>query len=603
MALLNMQGVSLRFGSEQLLDRVALNIEEGDRISLVGRNGAGKSSLLKLLNGDISPDEGDISYYRGTRLAYLPQEVPQTMSGRVVDSVSAGLSTTPQAASLTDSDRHQVVGRILSHLNLDPQADCAVLSGGQKRRVLLAHALVHTPDILLLDEPTNHLDIDSICWMENYLLRHCKTLLFVTHDRAFLRRIANRIVDLDRGQLAQWACDYDTFLRRKAELLHDEGVHRAAFDKKLAKEEVWIRQGIKARRTRDEGRVRALMAMREERRSRRYAEGQVRLQIQRGEASGRKVIEAKGLSFAYGADPPLVTQFTTRIMRGDKIGVIGANGSGKTTLLKLLTGQLSPTEGELLLGTKVNMAYFDQHRSQLNDLETVAEHAGWGMDTVTIDGKRRHIISYLRDFLFTPDRANSPVSALSGGERNRLLLAMLFARPSSLLVMDEPTNDLDVETLELLEEQLSNYQGTVLLVSHDRAFLDNVVTSVFVMQGAGVVGECVGGYSDWLKENAGTGTAKARKPRGTALQEARDAARFGFKQNRELSGLPQKIEKLEQEQQALYLKMAAADYFRTPPGELAADKEREENLIRELDTVYERWEELESLRDRKPISS
>ena len=599
MGLLSMHGVSLSFGSQPLLDRVDLNIEEGDRISLVGRNGAGKSSLLKLLNGEIPPDEGEIRSQRDVRIAYLPQEVPQAMSGPVSEAVESGLHKARHAREETATDGHQVVGRVLSHLGLDPHTDCAVLSGGQKRRVVLARTLVREPDILLLDEPTNHLDIDSICWMETFLLRHCKTLMFVTHDRAFLRRLATRIVDLDRGRLAHWACDYDTFLRRKADLLHDENVSRAAFDKKLAKEEEWIRQGIKARRTRDEGRVQALMAMREERRARRYAEGQARLQLQQGERSGRKVIQAKAISFAYGDQPPLVENFTTQIMRGDKIGVIGPNGSGKTTLLKLLTAQLAPTQGELVLGTKVEMAYFDQHRAQLNDSETVAENAGQGMDSVTIDGKSRHIISYLRDFLFTPDRATSPVSVLSGGERNRLLLAMLFAKPSNLLVMDEPTNDLDVETLELLEEQLANYRGTVLMVSHDRAFLDNVVTSVFVMQGAGVVGEYIGGYDDWLKAKSGTEAPASKKARGGTQPGTRTAALFGFKQNRELSALPGKIEKLEEKQQALHLKMAAPGYFRTPPEEIAADRQAEENLTRELDRAYHRWEELETLRDRR----
>ncbi|NQU38921.1 MAG: ATP-binding cassette domain-containing protein [Lentisphaerae bacterium] len=596
MALLNIDGVSLSFGGARLLDRVSLNIEEGDRISLVGRNGTGKSSLLKLLQGDLAPDEGEIRHHRDVRIAYLPQEVPHDMAGEVIDVVSAGALTARHAAEQGEAYAHQVVGRILSHLGLDPHADCAVLSGGQKRRVLLARALVQEPDILLLDEPTNHLDIEAICWMENFLLRHCKTLLFVTHDRSFLRRVANRIVDLDRGQLADWSCDYDTFLRRKADLIHDENVNQAAFDKKLAKEEVWIRQGIKARRTRDEGRVRALQDMRNERLARRTAEGQARLQLQSGERSGHKVISAKGLSFAYGDGPPMVQDFTTEISRGDRIGVIGPNGSGKTTLLKLLTGRLTPTAGEIVLGTKLTMAYFDQHRAQLNDNETVAQNAGNGMDSVTIDGTPRHIISYLRDFLFSPDRANTPVSALSGGERNRLLLAMLFATPSNLLVMDEPTNDLDVETLELLEEQLANYPGTVLMVSHDRAFLDNVVTSVIVMQGTGAVEEYVGGYNDWLKARAGRAGAK-RQAAAEAAPASRKPTAFGFKQNRELSGLPKKIEKMEEQQSALHIKMGNPDYFRTPRTEMTADKETDETLTADLEAAYGRWQELEALRD------
>ncbi len=596
MALVNVRGVSLSFGSNVLLDQVDLNIAEGDRICLVGRNGTGKSSLLKLIHGDLAPDQGEIQSHRSVRIAYLPQNVPLNMSGLVSDVVESAAFRT---RAHTESHGHQIVGRVLSHLGMDPQADCAVLSGGYKRRVLLASALVQEPDILLLDEPTNHLDIDSICWMENFLLRHCKTLLFVTHDRAFLRRTANRIVDLDRGKLADWACDYDTFLKRKAGLIHDENVSRAAFDKKLAKEEAWIRQGIKARRTRDEGRVRALESMREARRSRRSAEGQARLQVEQGEVSGRKVIQAKGVSFGYAADALLVKDFSTQILRGDKIGVIGPNGSGKTTLLKLLTGQLTPTQGEVRQGTRLTMAYFDQHRAQLNDNETVTETVGQGMDSVTIDGKPRHVISYLQDFLFTPDRAKSPVSVLSGGERNRLLLAMLFAQPSNLLVMDEPTNDLDVETLELLEEQLMNYHGTVLMVSHDRAFLDSVVTSVFVMQGDGVVGEYVGGYADWLKQKARTAPVKNGKVGSSAQGASRAPVAFGFKQNRELNALPKKIEKLEEQQQALHLKMAAPDYFRAPPEQFATDRQEEADMTTQLEAAYERWEELEALRDQR----
>ncbi|MDP6490674.1 MAG: ATP-binding cassette domain-containing protein [Kiritimatiellia bacterium] len=598
MALVNVRGVSLSFGADLLLDQVNLSIEEGDRISLVGRNGTGKSSLLKLIHGDLSPDQGEIQSHPSVRVAYLPQDVPADMSGLVADVVESAAFRRRHANAHTETHGHQIVGRVLSHLGMDPHADCAVLSGGYKRRVLLASALVQEPDILLLDEPTNHLDIESICWMETFLLRHCKTLLFVTHDRAFLRRTANRIVDLDRGKLADWTCDYDTFLKRKAGLIHDENVSRAVFDKKLAKEEAWIRQGIKARRTRDEGRVRALMSMRETRRARRSAEGQARLQVQQGEASGHKVIQAKGVSFGYGAEALLVKDFSTHISRGDKIGVIGPNGSGKTTLLKLLTGQLTPTQGEVRQGTRLTMAYFDQHRAQLNDQESVAAAVGQGMDTVTIDGKPRHVISYLQDFLFTPDRAKSPVSVLSGGERNRLLLAMLFAQPSNLLVMDEPTNDLDVETLELLEEQLMNYPGTVLMVSHDRAFLDNVVTSVFVMQGSGVVGEYVGGYDDWLKQKAGTaavrnGTSVSSKPRSPRVPVA-----FGYKQNRELNALPKKIETLEARQEALHLKMADPDYFRTPPDQLAADRQEEADMTAQLEATYERWEALEALRDQ-----
>jgi ATP-binding cassette subfamily F protein uup len=595
MALVSIKGVCLSFGAGLILDNIDLNIEPGDRACLVGRNGTGKSSLLKLLHRDLPADSGDIQMANETRVAYLPQDVPAHMTG-TVENIAASWRK-PTAHSEDDWDSQHVVHRVLSHLLLDAHAQFEELSGGQKRRALLARALACEPDLLLLDEPTNHLDIESICWLENFILRHCKTLLFVTHDRTFLRRVANRIIDLDRGQLAHWSCDYDTFLQRKADLLHDEEVHHAQFDKKLNNEEVWIRQGIKARRTRNEGRVRQLMKMREERRSRRSIEGTATLQVQHAQRSGRKVIEAKDISFSYDEHPPIVKDFTAKIARGDRIGIVGPNGSGKTTLLKLFTEQLQPISGTIELGTNLHTAYFDQHRAILNNEETVAENAGRGMDSITINGKPRHIISYLQDFLFTPDRARTPVKVLSGGERNRLLLAMLFAKPSNLLIMDEPTNDLDAETLELLEDQLLNYNGTLLMVSHDRSFLDNVVTSIMVMEGGGIVKEFVGSYSEYAKAKAAT-AAPARASRQKAAKKKISTERFGFKQKREFEALPQKIETLEAEQTALHDRLVSPDYYKTDPKEIARDTRRTDELAAEINQAYIRWEELEDLRDR-----
>lgn len=594
MALVSIHGITLSYGEGLLLDNLDLNIETGDRACLVGRNGTGKSSLLKILHGDVVADLGEIQASRDTRISYLPQDVPARMPGSVEDIAGSWLINSPHAD--TDWNVHHAVGRILSHLALDGHARYDELSGGQKRRALLARALACEPDLLLLDEPTNHLDIDSICWLEEFLLRHCKTFLFVTHDRSFLRRVANRIIDLDRGQLAHWSCDYDTFLQRKADLLHDEKVRQETFDKKLSKEEIWIRQGIKARRTRDEGRVRQLMQMREERRGRRSIEGMARLKVQSSERSGNKVIDAKAISFSYNGQTPIVKDFSTKIMRGDKIGIIGPNGSGKTTLLKLFINELQPESGEVVLGTRLETAYFDQHRAVLDDDKTVAENAGQGRDSILIDGRERNIISYLQDFLFTPGRAKTPVKVLSGGERNRLLLAMLFARPSNLLVMDEPTNDLDTETLELLEDQLMNYNGTILMVSHDRAFLDNVVTSIISMEGKGVVSESVGGYADYV-EMIKSKAVPVVKEKKKAVETVKAGKRFGFNENQELKALPRKIEKLEKEQGSLHEKMVAPDYYKNSPAELAVDTKRSKELLEELDKAYWRWEELETMRD------
>src|SRR5215208_7128 len=500
MALMSLQDVSIGFGGPRLLEEINLQIESGEWIGLLGRNGMGKSTLLKLISGEISPHNGTIARQQNIRMAYLPQEVPQGLSGRVHDIVESGLD----AISGTLDDEHQwqrehQVEKILSRMELESEARFEVLSAGLKRRVYLARGLVSNPDLLLLREPTNHLDIPAIDLLEDFLKRWGGTLLFVTHDRVFLQRLATRIVELDRGKLFDWNCDYPTFIKRKEEMLSAEQAQNVVFDKKLAQEEQWIRKGIEARRTRNEGRVRALKHLREMRRERRDLSGKVRMQIQSENRSGRLVIEAENVSFSYG-DKAILRDFSTTIQRGDKIGIVGPNGSVKTTLLRILMGELQPSQGEVRHGTNVEMAYFDQLRAQLDESKSVLDNVGQGRDTITINGRARNLMGYLEDFLFTRDRVRAPISALSGGERNRLLLARLFTQPANLLVLDEPTNDLDIETLEVLEDLLLEYEGTLLLVSHDRAFLNNIVTSTVILDGSGNVNEYVGGYDDWRKQ-------------------------------------------------------------------------------------------------------
>ena len=474
MSLLSLNSVTLNYGGRPLLDKVELQIERGDRICLLGVNGTGKSSLLRILAGELHPDAGEVARSRGLRVTRLPQQVPAHLQGRVLDIVRS---------DVTD-ERHRLDAiQILSRLRLDPSADFTTLSGGTRRRVLLAQTLLGMPDVVLLDEPTNHLDLDAIAWLEIFLLRYCRTFLFVTHDRMFLRRLASRVVELDRGRLSDWNCDYDTFLRRKEEALQNESRQWDELDRRLEKEEAWLRQGVKARRTRNEGRVIALLALRAERRQRRERIGSVQMEIQEAGRTGQKVLKAENVSFGYG-NRPLIRVFSTLVSRGDRIGILGPNGCGKTTLLRLLIGSngFAPQSGGIEIGTNLQIAYADQLRGQLDEEQSLVENIGQGRDFVMIDGARRHVIGYLQDFLFTPDRSRQPVCTLSGGERNRLLLARLFAEPSNVLVLDEPTNDLDLDTLELLEEQLAAYDGTVLLVSHDRAFLNNVVTSLLVFE-------------------------------------------------------------------------------------------------------------------------
>ena len=595
--------VSLSFGLKPLLQDAALQIRRGERVCLLGRNGEGKSSLLQLITRQIVPDGGEVWVRPGARVASLAQEVSPASDASVRDVVMSGLSGVDREDWQADMQVDQVIAR----LQLDPDAAMSALSGGWRRRVMLGRALVAAPDLLLLDEPTNHLDIEAITWLEEMMLEFEGALLFISHDRAFVRRLATRIVELDRGQLRVWPGNYDAYVVQKRAALEVEAKHAALFDKKLAQEEVWIRQGVEARRTRNEGRVRALKQLRIQRSERRERIGQVEIRVQDAAQSGKLVFEATRVTQRFGTAPvrtaPVIADFSVRIMRGDRIGIIGPNGCGKTTLIKLLVGELEPTEGEIRRGTGLLPAYFDQQREQLDPAASIMDNVTGGSgDTIIIDGQPRHVSGYLRDFLFPPERLHAPVSMLSGGERNRLLLARLFARPSNLLVMDEPTNDLDVETLELLEEMVANYAGTLLLVSHDRAFLDNVVTSTLVFEGHGQVNEYVGGYSDWLRQRRGAGAptqaapmpaAPAEAPR--ALAKTRPKAwRLSYKDQRELDAMPEKIQRLETEQLQLQAVIADPALFQGSDERGTLALQRLAALAAELENCYARWDALES---------
>ncbi|PJK12001.1 ABC transporter ATP-binding protein [Lysobacteraceae bacterium NML95-0200] len=624
MPLITLNAVDFSIGGPLLLEQVNFSIEPGERIALIGRNGAGKSTLLKLIAGEIKPDDGEIRLQSGVRIARLEQEVPQAAQGKVFDVVAQGLGALGQLLAehhhLTHAEvldevalakvqaaieaqggwsLENRVNDTLQRLELDGEADFTRLSGGLKRRVLLARALVSSPDLLLLDEPTNHLDIEAIDWLEGFLQQWPGALLFITHDRRFLKQLATRIVEIDRGELTSWPGDWDNYLRRREERLHAERQENARFDKLLAEEEIWIRQGIKARRTRDEGRVRRLKEMRRERAARREVQGKVQMELASAGASGKKVIQVKHLGFAHG-DKTLVRDFSTTLLRGDRIGLIGPNGSGKSTLLKLLLGELAPDSGEVQLGTQLQVAYFDQYRATLREDWNAMENVAEGSDTVDVGGRRKHVLGYLQDFLFTPERARAPITRLSGGERNRLLLAKLFAQPSNLLVMDEPTNDLDVETLELLEELLLEYPGTLILVSHDRDFLDNVVTSTLVMEGDGRIGEYVGGYSDWLRQRP-QGAISAEKPVAVKAPEkpaekpTSTKKKLSYKDARELEALPARIEALEAQIAEHTARMNEPAYFQRDAAAVQADNAALEAAQAELDTAYARWEELDAL--------
>ena len=623
MPLITLQDVDYSVGGPLLLDAVDLTVEPGERIALIGRNGAGKSTLLKLLSGELKPDDGQLRVEPGRRIARLEQEVPAAAAGPVFDVVAEGLGEVGALLARFHHLSHaepvdvqalaqvqagieaahgwsidQRVGEVLDRLGLDGEAAFDRLSGGMKRRVLLARALVAAPDVLLLDEPTNHLDIAAIDWLEDFLKGWPGALVFVTHDRRFLRALATRIVEIDRGRLTSWPGDWANYQRRREERLNAEAQEQQRFDKMLAQEEAWIRQGIKARRTRDEGRVRRLEAMRRERATRRDQVGNVRMDSAQAGASGKKVIEARGVSLERGGKV-IVRGLDATVLRGDRIGVIGPNGSGKTTLLRLLLGELAPDAGEVRLGTQLQIAYFDQYRATLREDWNAIENVAEGRDFIEVGGRRKHVLGYLQDFLFTPERARAPITRLSGGERNRLLLARLFAQPSNLLVMDEPTNDLDVETLELLEELLGDYAGTLLLVSHDRDFLDNVVTSTLVLQdGApGRVGEYVGGYSDWLRQRPLAASSSQAKPVPPARQEpvAQPPRRKrSYNETRELEALPARIEALESRLFELAEQLNQPGFYQRDSDAITGHHAAMAQAQAELDAAYARWEALES---------
>jgi ATP-binding cassette subfamily F protein uup len=595
MALFSFLDITHAFGGPLLLDSINFQVEAGERVCLVGRNGAGKSTLMKLIAGEIQPDRGQVFRQPGAHFTRLPQEVPGKLAGTVHDLVAGGLR--PAGAHEEGWEREVRLEQLLEHLQLTPGTEFAVLSGGLKRRVLLARALAGRPQLLLLDEPTNHLDLASILWLEEFLLAEPLPLLFVTHDRVFLRRLATRILELDRGRLTNWDCDYDTYLVRRDERLAAEEQQQAALDKQLAQEEEWIRRGVRAQRCRAGARIEALQRLRTERRERRERMGTVNLRLAEADRSGVKVVEAENAGFAYADGRVLVRDFSTTILRGDKIGLIGPNGAGKTTLIRLLLGELQPTAGAIKPGTNLDVIYFDQLRAQIDDERSVADNIANGNPTVTVDGRTRHVISYLQDFLFTADRARTPARVLSGGERNRLLLARLFTRPANLLVLDEPTNDLDAETLDLLEDLLVEFQGTLLLVSHDREFLDNVVTSTLVFEGEGRIGEYVGGYTDWLRQRpappvAAVGKTPVPKPADRAARSRKLTGR----EERELAALPAQIETLEEEQSGLVARLADPGIYQREPGTVAAVKALLTAVEQNLAAAYARWEELEAVR-------
>ena len=631
MPLLTLNKVSLAYGHHPLLAKVDFNIEPGERVCLVGRNGTGKSTLFRVITGAALPDEGEVWRPDTLRVSYLEQQVPHNTPDTVFDVVAGGLGELGKVFSdyqhaLHDIGEHdqsamdcladlqhqidvaqgwniqQKVETVISRLDLPAQRKLDDCSGGMRRRVMLARALVSDPDLLLLDEPTNHMDITAIQWLEEFLLNYKGALIFITHDRTFLKHLATRLIELDRGVLSSFPGDYETYQLRKAEMINAEEKANARFDKQLADNEVWIRQGVKARRTRNEGRVTQLINMRRERSDRISVQGKASMQIDSGEASGRLVADLRHVTFNYG-DTCIIRDLSTRIMRGDRIGIIGPNGSGKSTLLKLILGELQPSSGQVVIGTRLETAYFDQHRELLDLEKTVRNNMSNNSDFIEVKGKSRHVISYLRDFLFPAERMNAPVKILSGGERNRLLLAKLFTKTANMLVLDEPTNDLDVETLELLEELLCEYDGTLLLVSHDRAFLDNVVTSTLVFEGDGVVKEYVGGYEDWLRQRKSmddqykllaSATEKSRVVSPVIV--AAPKQRLSYKEQREVEALPKQIEALEQQKQQIEQQIGVADFYQQDKEKITATLTQLDGLEKELKAAYGRWEYLEAMR-------
>jgi ABC transport system ATP-binding/permease protein len=594
--LLRLDKVSLSFGARALLDQVSLQIERGERIALIGRNGEGKSSLLRLILGGVEPEAGSLWRRPGARIAHLAQDITAPTDGSVGQIVSAGL-TGQEPDGIEDWQLEQRVATLCAHLNLDPAARFDQLSGGWRRRALLARALVLEPDLLLLDEPTNHLDVDAIEWLERFLLEFAGSLLFVSHDRAFIDHLATRIIELDRGRLTATTGNYERYQQLKAQQLEAEATQQALFDKKLAQEEAWIRKGIEARRTRNEGRVRALYQLRRDRRARRERIGQVQLRQHAAPESGSLVFDVEQLGLTFG-ERTIIRDLSVRIMRGDRIGLVGPNGAGKSSLIRALLGQIQITQGRVRSGSRLEVAYYDQERAQLKLDESVMQNVAGRNDQVIVNGQARHVSSYLRDFLFRPEQLNTPAGALSGGERNRLLLARLFSRPANLLVMDEPTNDLDIDTLELLEEYVAEFPGTLLLVSHDRAFLDHVVTSLLVFDGEGVVREFVGGYSDWVEFRERPRTpqsARSERPSPESIVESPRPRRLSYKDQRELNALPEQLEQLEAEKHRLEGELSDPQLYKGAPEPVQLRLARLQTLSSELTAGYARWSELEAL--------
>ena len=652
MAQLILRDLTYALGYPPLVDHANMTVDPGEKIALIGRNGAGKSTLLKLLNQELSPDSGEIIRVQGLQTMLLTQQVPVDLNGRVLDIITSGLQKDGELLSRfhevtagiarayeteeyakaealqkeLDRLQHELEGSgaweiqrkvesVLQKIGIDGEAEISTLSAGKKRRVLFARAIVAEPDILLLDEPTNHLDLNSILWLEDFLKKYKKTVLFVTHDRMFLRSIATSIWELDRGHLYRYDCGYDTYLERREQRLHAEEKELEHFQKKLAQEEVWIRTGIMARRTRNEGRVRALKQMRRDAALIRKDPGTAKLQIQEGVTSGRLVVQTKGLNFSFRSENgefPIVKDLSFQIMRGDRIGILGPNGVGKTTLLRLILGEMAPDSGSIRHGTQLQVSYFDQLHAALDEEASVLENVNDGSTHVMINGSKQHVLGYLRDFLFSEERAKMPVKFLSGGEKNRLLLAKLFTKPSNILVMDEPTNDLDMETLELLEEKLSQYPGTLLLVSHDREFINNVVTSTLVFEGNGIVKEYVGGYDDWYfqsrqeeqaeaerqakaqqKKAAKTENAKSQTNAAASVKPAPEGKHLTYKEKLELEKLPGEIEKMELQLQELNGKLADPEFYQRDEKEFIRTAQEAEKVQLALEKLYERWDELE----------
>ena len=631
MAMVSLRDVCAGYGGELLLADADLNIEKGQRLCLLGRNGAGKSTLMKLISGKMDIISGTIEFQKGLKIGGLAQEVPAAVDDNIFDVVASGLgaqgdmlkeyhrlsdefskthdnslaeqlntiSGKIDAAGAWQIDRK--IETVLSMFSLDGRAPFATLSAGLKRRVMLAAAIADTPDLLLLDEPTNHLDIATIRRLEDYLLGCQSTLLFVTHDRSFLRRLSTSIIEIDRSRLLQYDCDYNEYIKRKQQMLETEEATFKQFDKRLAAEEVWIRKGIQGRRTRNEGRVRALIEMRKQRQQRRLAPAKAKMVIQNSQNSGELVAELKDISFGYDEQSPIVKNFSTSVMRGDRIGILGANGIGKTTLLNLIIGKLTPQKGNIRLGTNLQVAYFDQLHNKLDENKSVADNVADGYMTIEIDGNPRNIIGYLSDFLFLPERSKSLVSSLSGGERSRLLLAKLFTKPANVLILDEPTNNLDVETLELLEQLISEYKGTILVVSHDREFLNNTATTLFVFEGDGVIKEYVGGYDDYIRQSKIETEAKdAAKPAPKQQEKPKQKAKLSFKQKQQLEQLPQQIELAELQLAELHDKLASPDFYKSANEEKIASSALEiETLQQSLDRMYQQWQELEEIESGK----